>query len=231
MLGTPQDALQISVTLLTVLGQSDREILLQTYSSLLQPMRVPELGAGSQPQQVLLWLRTAFVARMEVAERIGMSPAMLTWLMLMQGIPVGKGDMAHVFSEVRAQSEGLLSSGEEKSRDDIMAFIDHELLRPLGAKRWTGSWKHVPQPAGAIAAYVAEAEKSSSRAQSPEVSRTPRAAHTIDSAQQHGPSPAHARGVCRKWQTKGCKADQCCNGYEHPNGKRQCSPEDRACSD
>ena len=123
-LGTTSGSLQLAVTLLQVLGHNDNAILRQAYGSLLKPMRVPEMGAMSQPQQVLIWMRAAFEARMELAGRIGMNTAMLSWLMLMQGLPVGKGDMAHVFSEIRALSEGYLSSGEEKSRGSVLKFID-----------------------------------------------------------------------------------------------------------
>ena len=216
-LGTTSGCLQLSVTLLQVLGHNDNAILRQAYGSLLKPMHVPEMGVMSQPQQVLLWMRAAFEARMELAERIGMNTAMLSWLMLMQGLPVGKGDMAHVFSEIRALSEGYLSSGEEKSRGSVLAFINGELLGPLGQKRWTGSWKNAPQPAGAVAAYGADVAPESSQAAGD-------AAHVVEKSKPEVP-----KKVCPYWQTsKGCKFKDGCN-RAHPNGKRKCSPEDTVC--
>ena len=212
-LGTTSGSLQLSVTLLQVLGHNDNAILRQAYGSLLRPMQVPDMGPMSQPQQVIQWMRAAFEARMEFAGRIGMNTAMLSWLMLMQGLPVGKGDMAHVFSEIRALSEGYLSSGEEKSRDAVIAFIDRQLLVPLGQKRWTGSWRNAPQPAGTVAAYAASASPAS-----------PQAA----ARQPELPKPEAPKRICPYWQSlKGCSYDQC--DKAHPNGKKRCSKEDAVC--
>jgi hypothetical protein len=79
--------------------------------------------------------------------------------------------MAHALSDMRAQCEGFLSSGEETRQnlvDVIMAFIDDERLRPLGLKRWNGSWKNVSRPdhtdSDAVAAYAADAGLESSSA-------------------------------------------------------------------
>ena len=217
-LGTTSGSLQLAVTLLQVLGHNDNAILRQAYGSLLKPMRVPEMGAMSQPQQVLIWMRAAFEARMELAGRIGMNTAMLSWLMLMQGLPVGKGDMAHVFSEIRALSEGYLSSGEEKSRGSVLKFIDSELLGPLGQKRWTGSWKHATQATGTVAASGADVV--------PESSPAAGGAAQVDEKSK----PEVPRSVCPYWQTlRGCRLSGNKCSRAHPNGKHKCSPEDAVC--
>jgi hypothetical protein len=45
LLGTCENSLQLAVELMTVLGRTDSKILRKAYASLLQPMRVPEMGA------------------------------------------------------------------------------------------------------------------------------------------------------------------------------------------
>jgi hypothetical protein len=207
---------------MTALGHTDSKILRDAYGSLLQPMRVPDMGPMSQPQQVVKWMRAAFVDRMELADRIGMNTAMLTCLMQMQGLPVGKGDMAHVFSDMRATYEGYLLSDDEKTREGVLAFIDDELLKPLGPKRWTGSWANVPQRTTSLNAYAAATSPGSSEAE---------AAKSVDAAAPAVAGQSQGQGrVCYSWQTnKGCKEDQCPNGFVHPNGKRQCSRADQIC--
>jgi hypothetical protein len=216
LLGTCEDSLQLSVELVTVLGHTDSKILRKAYASLLQPMRVPEMGAMSQPQQVVLWLKAAYEARMELAGRVGMNTAMLSWLMLMPGIPVGKGDMAHVFAEMRAMSEGLMASDEEKSHETVVAFINDRLLRPLEHKRWTGTWTSVVQ-ASSVTAYAADA--------SPDSSNTA-ATGSVGAA---APNVTDQRQVCHTWlKGQECKSDPC--AYAHPNGRSKCDKGDEVCA-
>jgi hypothetical protein len=216
LLGTCENSLQLAVELLTVLGRTDSKILREAYASLLQPVRVPGMGAMSQPQQVVQWLKAAFVARMELAGRVGMNTAMLSYLMLVPGIPVGKGDMAHIFAEMKAECEGYLSSDEEKTHEAVVAFLDDKLLRPLEQKHWNGSWKSV-EPANPVAAYAADASPASSES---EVDKSAGAAT---------PTVKDQRPLCHKWQKgQDCENDPC--DYAHPNGRSRCDKGDEVCS-
>jgi hypothetical protein len=183
---------------MTVLGHTDIRILRDVYGSLLRPMRVPEMGAMSQPQQVVQWLKAAYEARMELAGRVGMNTAMLSYLMLVPGIPVGKGDMAHIFAEMKAECEGYLSSDEEKTHGAVVAFLDDKPLRPLEQKHWNGSWKSV-EPANPVAAYAADASPASSES---EVAKSAGAAT---------PTIKDQRPLCHTWQ----KGKECENGPLH----------------
>jgi hypothetical protein len=88
--------------------------------------------------------------------------------MLMQGLPVGKGDMAPACilghpgeTCVRATQLRLLSC-DERTRDSIETFIAEELItRPLGMSNWTGSRKDVSKPTDDVAAYAANASLAS----------------------------------------------------------------------
>jgi hypothetical protein len=143
--------------------------------------------------------------------------------------------MAHALSDMRAQCEGFLSSGEETRKtllvDVIMAFIDDELLRPLGLKCWTGSWKNVSRPdhtdSDAVAAYAADAglESSSATARVRGVCVTP--GRSVGARMISANLYAHPNGmsrcsredaVCLKWlhNTDGCSRDQC--AFKHTNG-------------
>jgi hypothetical protein len=216
LLGTCENSLQLAVELMTVLGRTDSKILREAYASLLQPVRVPGMGAMSQPQQVVMWLKAAYEARMDLAGRVGMNTAMLSYLMLMPGIPVGKGDMAHVFAEMKAECEGYLSSDEEKTHEAVVAFIDEKLLRPLEQKHWNGTWKSV-EPANPVAAYAADASPESS------------ASAAAKSAGAEAPTVNDKRPVCHKWQQgQECKHDPC--EYAHPNGRSKCDKGDEVCA-
>jgi hypothetical protein len=221
VLGAPQDALDMAVVLLRVLGHGNRENLLQAYQELLKPMVAPELGQGAQPQDLLLWSTTAFTARMDTAEVIGMDPAVLAYLAFMRGLPEGTGDMAQELSNLKANCEAFLSSDEPKNRDVILAFLAAERSR-LGLRRWTGSLKNRPQSANghaALTAYVAEATPGSTQAADDAAAGAPATPGVADPVE---------RRVCPYWQSgAGCRHKPC--KYAHPNGKSRCSKEEAVC--
>jgi hypothetical protein len=107
---------------------------------------------------------------------------------------------------MRAQCEGLLSSGEETRKtllvDAIMALIDDEPLRPLGLKRWTGSLKNVSRPdhtdSDAVAADAADAGLESSSATAAEAAGAARPVVPVAGRHQRfvpyiGTAPGHLR--------------------------------------
>ena len=126
VVGTPTDALDMTVSVLQAMGHTDRENLLEAYQCMGEPMRPPDFALAAQPQELLLWFKIALTVRMDHAQVIGMDPAVLAYLAFLQGLPEGTGDMAHALSKLRANCEGFLSSDAPKDRDVILAFITAE---------------------------------------------------------------------------------------------------------
>jgi hypothetical protein len=218
LLGTPTDALDMSVTLLKTLGQGDAENLFQAYMTFVTPVSVPEFGPGSQPQDLMLWYKTAFLTRMQLADCIGMDPAIITFLMLTKEFPRGTGDMARPLSDFRASCAAMLSSDEPKTSEVIVAFLEAQ-RDSWGRRHWAGSLKSPPQKDGqgdGLSAYSADAAPASSSGSAPGVD-----------AEEPRPIDNKAAGVCEKWQTRGCDKDPC--KYSHPNGKRRCDGADAIC--
>ena len=220
VVGAPADALDLTVSVLQAIGHTSREDLLEAYQCLGEPMRPPEFANTAQPQDLLLWFKIALTVRMDHAQVIGMDPAVLAYLAFLQGLPEGAGDMAHALAKLRANCEGFLSSDEPKNRDVILEFITAE-HDGMGTRRWNGSLKSLKPPSGhgtAVHAWVAEASP---------------AANVIADAGDQKPIDAKQRPVrvCHRWQTngKGCNFGNKCQ-YDHPNGKPQCSENDRVCA-
>ena len=165
IVGMPTDALDMAVGVLRAVGHTDRENLLEAHQEMGQPMIPPEFGHMAQPQDLMLWFKTAITVRMDQLQVIGMDPAVLAYIAFLQGLPDGTGDMAHALSKLRANCEGFLASDAPKTREVILAFLAAE-FDGMGPRRWNGSLKSLKPQSGhgnAIAAYAADANPESTQ--------------------------------------------------------------------
>ena len=224
IVGTPTDALDMVVGVLNAMGHTDRENLLEAYQEMSLPMEPPEFGNMAQPQDLMLWYKTAIAVRMDQLQIIGMDPAVLAYLAYLQGLPDGTGDMAHALSKLRANSEGFLASDAPKTRDVILQFIAAE-QDGMGTRRWNGSLRSLKPPSGHgndLAAYVADA--------GPAEAATGAASDKQPLDDEKSPVKESPVKVCPRWQTHGCGYGKRCR-YAHPNGERRCLEKDRVCAD
>jgi hypothetical protein len=220
MVGVIADCVSLGTTLAEIFGRRDRDVTMGAYQSFMATVEMPPMVTGFQLQELLTYMEAAYEVRMNTAALMGMDPALLAFLRMLESMPEGTGAMGPPMAALKASWEEFMSNGEYKNRESVTEFIRKTRIG-LGNKRYDGTL--VPAPASQLSrqsvmprsAYAAEPEESPATA-----AAVPEAGPTSSG------SAGGDRKLCHKWvnDAKGCLNEKC--QHWHPNGK---SRPDREC--